>query len=286
MKILGTGLQGLVGSRIVELLSSFHEFENISRTTGVDITNKEQIRNVINKSKADIVLHLAAKTDVDSCEKEKPLGKEGEAWKINVEGTLNIAQACAENEKKIIYISTDFVFNGEKEFYGEDDIPDPINWYAQTKFEGEKIIKNIQTPWVIARIAYPYRANFSKKDFVRAVKNRLEANESLAMVTDHIMTPTFIDDMVFALDVLFKKEHKGIYHVVGGEAISPYDAAIDIADIFRCDKALITPTTRAEFFKERAPRPFCLALKNDKIRSQGVEMSTFTTGLQKVKDQE
>jgi dTDP-4-dehydrorhamnose reductase len=285
MKILGTGLQGLVGSRIVELLSSSYEFENISRSSGVDITHVGQVTQAIKNSDADIVLHLAAKADVDGCEKDKSLGYEGEAWKINVEGTQNVANACEESKKKLIYISTDFVFDGEKDFYTEEDNTNPLNWYAQTKYEGEKIIQQVQTPWIIARIAYPYRAVFSKNDFIRAVKARLQQNQPVSMVVDHIMTPTFIDDITFALDTLIKKEAIGTFHLVGSEHITPFDAAITIADTFGFDKTLIGKTTREAFFQGRAPRPFRLALKNDKITKLGVEMATLISGLEKIKTQ-
>jgi dTDP-4-dehydrorhamnose reductase len=206
MKILATGLQGLLGSRVNDLLSSSYTFQNISRTTGVDITNIDQVKDAIKHSNADIVLHLAAKTDVDGCEDDKVIGKEGQAWKVNVYGTRNIAQACEAYKKKLIYISTDFVFDGEKEFYTEEDTPHPINWYAITKYEGEKIVQQLTTPWVIARIAYPYRAIFLKNDFVRAVKNRLANRDKVTMVTNHIMTPTFIDDIAYAVDGLIQKE--------------------------------------------------------------------------------
>lgn len=285
MKILGTGLQGLIGSRIVELLSSSYTFENISRTTGVDIRNAEQVRNAIQQSDADIVFHLAAKADVDGCEKDKHLGKAGAAWQINVEGTRNVAKACEQFGKKMIYFSTDFVFDGEKEFYNESDLPSPINWYAQTKYEGEKIVQSLTSPWIISRLAYPYRSAFPKNDFVRAIKEKLEKGEKVSMVTDHIMTPTFVDDIVYALSCLIEKDTKGIYHVVGSQFISPFEAAVTIADTFGFDKDLIQPTTRANFFLGRAQRPFRLALENDKIRELGVNMRTFEDGLEEVKTQ-
>lgn len=285
MKILGTGLQGLIGSRIVELLSSHYTFENISRTTGADITNRDQVIKAIRESEASIVLHMAAKADVDGCEADRILGEDGQAWQINVEGTKNVAKACEQFGKKLIYVSTDFVFDGEKESYTEEDLPNPINWYARTKFEGEKIAKSLSTPWLIIRIAYPYRAHFLRNDFFRAIKVRLEKGESLQMVTDHIMTPTFVDDLPKALDILFQKNSKGIYHLAGGEYISPFESAVQIAKMFGYKTTGIEKTTRAEFFKGRAPRPFRLALKNDKIRGLGVTMKTFEEGLREIKKQ-
>ena len=285
MKILGTGLQGLIGSRITELLSPKYEFENVSRTMGVDITNKDELSQAIKNSNADVIFHLAAKSDVDGCEKDKDLGENGDAWRINVLGTQNIARICEIYNRKLIYISTDFVFGGEKQFYTEEDIPNPVNWYAKTKYEGEKIVQKLHSSWIIMRIAYPYRAKCVKNDFVRAIKEKLEKEEQVSMVTDHIMTPTFIDDIALALDKLCMNDERGIYHVVGSQFISPYDAATLIADLFGYNKNLILETKRDEFFDGRARRPFRLALKNDKIRGLGVTMVTFEEGLRKVKKQ-
>ena len=165
-KVIGTGLSGLVGSRVTQLLSSQFEFEDLSLSKGVDITNQDQIKEIISSSTSPLILHMAAKTDVDSCEDDKFLGDEGTAWKVNVEATANIAQIARLTGKRVIYISTDFVFDGTKEGFTEEDEPNPVNWYAQTKYEGEKIIGELKTPWIIARIAYPYRANFIKLDFL------------------------------------------------------------------------------------------------------------------------
>lgn len=279
MKILGTGLSGLVGSRIVELLG-YHTFENLSRETGVDITKGELLAERIIGSNAPIVLHLAAKTDVDGCEEDRTLQEQGEAWRVNVEGTRNIVSACEETGKRLIYISTDFVFDGKKEDeYTEDDQPNPINWYGVTKYEGEKIVQNSTAPWTIARTAYPYRASFAKIDFVCGLIDRFKKGQSLSMVTDHLMTPTFIDDIASALAVLIETSATGIFHVVGSQHLSPYDAALTIADVFGFDRSLVGKTTRSEFFKNRAPRPHQLALGNAKLKALGVSMRTFEEGI-------
>lgn len=282
MKILGTGLTGLVGSRVVELLKDKYEFENLSRSSGVDIADKNQVLEKIKNSDARIILHLAGKTDVDGCEKDKALGQNGEAWRINVEGTRNVANACLQANKKLIYISTDFVFDGTKDVYLEEDVPNPINWYAQTKYEGEKIVKKLKSSWIIARISYPYRASFLKHDFFRAIFDRLKKGQTVKAITDHIFTPTFIDDIAFALDVLIDNDCQGIFHVAGSQSLTPFDAANLIADEFRLDKSKINKTTRAEFFYNRAPRPFQVALKSDKITKLGIRMKTFEEGLKEI----
>lgn len=302
MKILGTGLTGLVGSRFTELLLDVYQFEYISLTHGINILDKHSVSDFISSSSASIVLHMAAKTHVDGCEldkerdkqildfsseekKEEAWFKEQTAWGINVFGTQNIVEACKKNNKKIVYVSTDFVFDGKKRTYEEEDTPNPINWYAKTKYEGEKIVKNSGLDYIIVRPAYPYRAYFERTDIVRGILESLCKGEKLRMVTDHIMKPTFIDDFVNALDILIRTNQSGIFHVVGSQSVTPYNLAMKIAKEFKLDDSLIFETTRSEYFAGKAPRPFCLNLKNDKIGKLGIEMSTFDKGLREIKIQ-
>ncbi|MBI4098087.1 MAG: SDR family oxidoreductase [Candidatus Levybacteria bacterium] len=287
-KIIGFGLNGLIGSRIVELLSDKYEFISLGRSTGVDITDPESLTKIKEFPGANFVLHLAAKTDVDGCEEDKNLGEEGEAWKVNVEGSKNVAQICRESGKKLIYISTDFVFDGRKsegEKYGENDYPNPINWYGKTKYGGERAVAESGADYITLRLAYPYRASEAKKDFFRTILESLGQGVEIKAVTDHIFCPTFIDDIASALDKLIENDATGIYHVVGADALTPYEAAFKIAEIFGLDKSLVDKTTRVEFFANRAPRPYNLGLKNDKITGLGVRMRGFEEGLLEVKKQ-
>jgi dTDP-4-dehydrorhamnose reductase len=282
-KIFGIGVSGLVGTRIAALLPQF-AFDNLSLDTGVNITDPSTLSVIKEDTEHPVVLHLAAKADVDGCEKDKPQGKDGAAYQINVVGTQNVVEACKAKNKKIIYISTDFVFDGKgtpEGGYTEEDTPNPLNWYSQTKFDAEEIIRSSGLPFIIMRIAYPFQKEpFAlKKDFYHAIKDRLADGQPVVGVTDHIMTPTYLDDMATALGKLIESDAEGIYHVVGSESLSPYDAALAIADIFGYDKNLISKTTREEFFKERAQRPFNLALNNGKIRQLGVTMKGFTEAL-------
>jgi dTDP-4-dehydrorhamnose reductase len=285
-KIFATGSTGLVGSRIVELLKDKYLFKDLSFDTGVDITNPDTLDIIRQDKEHEIVLHLAAKADVDGCEEDKDLGTEGAAYKSNVVGTQNVVDACKEGNKKIIYISTDFVFDGENppaDGYKEEDATHPLNWYAETKYKGEEVVKNSGLPFLIARISYPYRKEFAgKKDFVRAIADRLANKQQVIAVTDHIFNPTFIDDIAYALGKLIETDSTGIFHVVGSQSLSPYDAALLIAEHFGYDESLISKTTRAEFFKDRALRPFNLQLNNDKIKRLGVTMRTFEEGLKQL----
>ena len=286
--IIGTGLSGLVGSRIVSLLNETYSFEDISRKTGTDITDADAVTERIAKSNSPVVLHMAAKTDVDGSEAEKDLGPESLAWKINVDGTQHIVEACKQTGKKIIYISTDMVFSGDLESnkkYTEEDLPNPANYYAQTKYEAEKIVQSSQIPYIILRIAYPYRADFEKKEYVRIFISLLSQEKPIKAVSDHYFTPTFIDDIAGALDVLIKQNATGVFHCVGDETVSPYIVAKNVAKEFGFREDLVTKTSRSEFFAGRAIRGFNLSLSNAKIKQLGVRLLSFSEGLQEVKKQ-
>lgn len=287
-KIIGTGLSGLVGSRVVELLDAKHSFEDISRKTGTDITDAEAVLARIQKSDAEFIIHMAAFTNVDGAEEQKALGENSEAWKINVIGTENVVKAAEATGKKLISISTDFVFDGKNTpegGYTEENTPNPVNWYATTKYEGEKRVQVSTAPWTIVRIAYPYRADFEKNDFFRAMKNRLAQGLEIKAIIDHTYCPTFIDDVAGVLDVLISQNKTGIYHATGSQALSPHAAAMVIAETFSLDKNLIGTTTRAEYFKDKAERPFDLSMNNDKIKQLGVTLHGFEEGLQIIKQQ-
>ncbi len=285
MKIFATGLNGLVGSRLSEVLSSRHTFTNLSRTTGVDITDPKTLDVISNDTEHNLLIHLAAKADVDGSEKDKELGKEGEAYKINVTGTANVVEACKRGNKKIVYVSTDFVFDGvntPEGGYTENDTPNPVNWYAQTKYDGEKVVRESGIPYLILRIAYPYRSGIgpAKKDFVHAMLGRLLSGQGLTGVIDQQITPTFIDDFSNAFDQLIQQERTGIYHVVGSQSLSPYEAALAIAEKFECDTSLITEITNEVFNAGKAPRPANLTISNKKIKELGIEMRSFKDVLQ------
>lgn len=288
MKIFAIGGSGLVGSRVVELLSKDHGITNVSVSSGVDITKPETLDVIKHDTEHEVVIQFAAKADVDGCETDKPLGEEGDAFKINVTGTQNVAAACKIGKKKLIYISTDFVFDGvnpPEGGYTEEDTPKPLGWYAETKEKGEEVVKKAGIPYLILRIAYPYRKEFeAKKDFVRAIKDRLAQGLPVKAITDHKFTPTFIDDIAPAIDALLKNDEIGIYHVVGSQSLSPYEASVLIAKTFGYDDSLVGQTTREEFFAGRAPRPFDLTLNNAKIEKLGVTMRSFEEGLTEMRN--
>lgn len=279
MKILGTGLSGLVGSRVTALLSPDFSFENLSLETGVDITDKTSVDAYFAKSDAPWVFHMAAYTDVQGAEKNHDT-----AWKVNVVATQNIADQCKKLSKKLLYIDTDYAFDGTKKSYTEEDEPTPLGWYAKTKTEGAKRVLAIGG--LVIRISNPYRAHpIGKKDFVHKMLERMQSGQSVTAPTDQLFTPTFIDDIAASLRVLVRLGANGIYHVVGNP-LSPYDAAGTIADVFGLDASHIVKSTFAELFAGRAPAPQYAALTHDKIQALGVMMHSFAEGIAEVKKQE
>lgn len=287
MKLIGTGLSGLVGSRIVELLPQ-HAFTNFSLENGVDITDKASITKRISEDhEAAWVLHLAAYTNVQQAEADKPLEKESPAWKVNVEATQNIVDACAASGKKLLYIDTDYAFDGTKDIYTEEDAPHPLGWYAVTKSEGAKRTLSLGDNSIVMRISNPYRANpVGKKDFVHKMLDYMKEGKTIAAPKDQVFVPTFIDDIAVAIDTLLMHDAHGIFHVVGSQALSPYDAARSLARLYGIDEGLVTSTTFASYFEGKAPVPQRAALSNEKIRSLGVSMRGFDDGISEMKRQE
>ncbi|MFH0979369.1 MAG: NAD(P)-dependent oxidoreductase [Candidatus Roizmanbacteria bacterium] len=275
LKVALTGADGLVGSRIVELLKEDFEFIPILQSQ-MDITNADQVKNIIKGIDFDIFLHLAAYTNVAGAEQQKDL-----AFKINRDGTKNVFEFVTNKGKKFIYISTDFVFDGTNPPYFEDSIPNPIAVYAASKYEGEKIVKDQA---MIVRIAYPYRASFDiKKDFFRTFKSFLEQKKSLKMITDSLMTPTFIDDIAYGLKHLFNNYSPEIFHLVGANSLSPYDACQTIAQQFNLDQLLIGKTSYEEYVKSKASLPKLADIRSKK--NSFWKMRTFQEGLEEIKKQ-
>lgn len=269
LKIAITGSDGLVGSRIQELLYQDFEFIPLLHSQ-IDITDKPSVDKFIERHDFDLCLHLAAYTNVDAAEIDKEI-----VYKTNVTGTQNLFDAINEKGKRFIYISTDFVFDGNNPPYYEESKPNPIGYYGQTKYEGEKMVQNKA---MIIRIAYPYRSSFeSKKDFVRNIKSLLEEGRELKMVTDSSITPTFIDDIAFGLKHLILNYNPQIYHLVGPDSLSPLNVAKLIAKKFKLNENLIKPTKYQDYFEGRAKRP-----RYSEIRSREnnfYKMKTFKEGL-------
>jgi dTDP-4-dehydrorhamnose reductase len=290
-KIIGTGLSGLVGSRIVELLKDKFEFVDFSLDSGVDVLNKESLSQAFEKNlDADVVLHMAAFTDTNAAWLQKG-DKTGLCYRLNVDGTQNIIDLCQKHGKYLIYISTDFVFDGTKTTaYTEEDQPNPIEWYGETKYLGEKLILDQKVNAAIVRITYPYRANFeAKPDIIHKVLVKLKNGEIVKMFSDQICTYTFIDDIAYGLGNFFENKHTGIYHLVGSSSHSPYEMSKLVAKTFGFDENLVQSSSLEEFVKSQpeGSRPWqkTLITSNQKAKSLGLQFRTLEEGLEEIKKQ-
>ena len=273
--IMISGSTGLVGSRVVELLKDDFNFIPLIAKE-VDITDTIKVDEFINEKEFDIFLHLEAYTNVNGAEFEKDL-----AYKINVEGTKNVFNSVLNKNKQFLYISTDFVFSGadKDKIYYEEDRPLPNGTYGKTKLQGEKLVNGKA---MIVRISYPYRAYFEeKKDFISSIRSVLESGQEINVVTDSILTPTFIDDIAFALKHLLNNYDTNIYHLVGSSNISPFNAVKLIALKFDLDSNLIKPTSFTSYFKEYAViRPQYSSLKSK--MNNFYKMKSFEEGLDEI----
>lgn len=281
MKILGTGLSGLLGSRVVELLSGEHEFINLSRETGFDITAPGVLLQAVTGTDAPWVLHFAAFTDVDRAEADRVNGQAGEVWRLNVGSTAELVRICELTGRRLLYVSTDFVFDGQSGPYTETSEPRPLSWYAVTKYEGEKLTASLGEHGLIIRLAFPYRRMVVgvRPDFVRKISESLTAGREVLAPDDQLITPTFVDDVVRGIAALVRHSASGVYHLVGDDFWSPYEVAKAIAKTNGLNPELVVRTSFADFYKDRAPRPFQVALKHDRISELGVKMCGFAAGL-------
>jgi len=269
IKIAITGASGLIGSRIIELLYDKLTFIPIS-IEQMDITNKTQVNGVVSAIDFDFFLHLAGYTNVDGAEVNKKL-----AWRINVDGTYNVFTAVQKQKKKFIYISTDFVFDGKIPPFTENNIPNPLSYYAKTKYEGEKIVNGHS---MIIRLSYPYRKDYPLKlDFVRSIKSMLAKNKPLSMVQNATMTPTFIDDIVYGIEYLVNHYTPEIFHLVGSDSLSPFQAAQFIASTFQLNKNLIKPISFSKYSINKALRPQYSTIVSNK--NSFYPMKSFKEGL-------
>lgn len=269
MKILITGINGLVGNSLFKLLrNSDHKLFFSSRNLGglanykVDISNKGEVNDFFISQKPDIVINCAAMANVDLCEEEKEL-----CWKINVSGVKNLVDACKRHSTHLTHISTDYIFDGKKEsgIYNEGDDPNPQGYYAKSKLEGERVIIDSNISYSILRTILVYGIH-EKANIVTFVKNSLEENKTVNLVSDQVRMPTFADDLSRACIKASEKKAEGIFHICGPDQMSYLDIGYRIAEYFSLDKNLINHVKTIDL-NQKAKRPFKTGFDLDKAKN-------------------
>jgi dTDP-4-dehydrorhamnose reductase len=290
VKLLITGASGLLGTKLCEIaLRKNHEVYSVysqhkplhGTPVKLDILNLKAVRQTLDKTKPEAVVHAAALTDVDKCELEKEL-----AWKTNVEGTRNMALSCSKANAKLVYISTDYVFDGEKGNYEEEDEPNPMDYYGVTKLEGEKQAIQHCKNYAILRTSVIYGWHPWKQNFAIWTINQLKQNKEITVVEDHYNTPTLADNLAEIAIEAVKKDLQGLYHASGSERISRYEFARQIAKTFNLNQNLVKPIKMNQLTAWIAKRPKDSSLNTEKIQKQlKTKPLNITQGLDRMKKQ-
>lgn len=278
MKVFVTGVAGQLGYDVINELSK-RGFEGIGsdilpQYNGIegmeyiplDITDNEAVDAAITKIKPDAVIHCAAWTAVDLAEDKENTQK---VFAINASGTENIALACKKNNCKMIYISTDYVFDGSGEIPWQPDCKDyaPLSVYGSSKLDGEKAVSDILEKYFIVRIAWVFGKNGN--NFIKTMLNVGKKYDTLRVVNDQIGTPTYTYDLARLLVDMVLTEKYGYYHATNeGGYISWYDFACEIFKQAGYDTKVI-PVTTEEYGISKAARPFNSRLDKTKLKEQG-----------------
>jgi len=294
--ILITGSNGLVGQKLVRHWSADPEIKVIATSKSenrldfsegytfelFDITNTAAAEYLFDLYKPDIVINAAALSSADYCEEFRD-----QCWKVNVEAVENIVKVSNKHHSHFIQISTDFIFDGTTRPYSEEDNPNPVNFYGNSKMQAETIVREYAEKWSVIRtvLVYGFVKNIARPNIVTWVKDSLEQGKHIKVVNDQYRTPTLAEDLAGAIAEVAAREKEGIYHISGNNYMSIIDIAYLICYMFGLDRTLITPVTTVSL-NEKAMRPPRTGFAIEKaMRDLGYEPHTFMEGLGIIKEQ-
>ncbi|GBE41829.1 dTDP-4-dehydrorhamnose reductase [bacterium BMS3Bbin09] len=260
MKIALTGSDGMLGHDIQKV---FTDVELINFTLhDFDITDLDRTLSAIKEARPDYLIHPAAYTDVDGCEKDPET-----AYQVNAIGAKNVATACEEIGCPVLYISTDYVFDGTKEEpYIESDEPNPLNEYGLSKLHGERFVSSLTDSFYIVRTSWLYGKN--GRNFVEIISRLLPEKDEIRVVNDQTGSPTYTYDLALKLRELIGKGY-GTYHITNSSKCSWYEFALEIAALRQSDTKII-PITSNEY-KLPARRPSHSVLANAMLKQAGIK---------------
>ncbi|MEP6748266.1 MAG: SDR family oxidoreductase, partial [Bacteroidota bacterium] len=264
-KILITGANGLLGQHLVKILLNegytvtavgkgpcrFPFTDDNLVYYAADITDDFLLDGICKKEMPHTIVHAAAITQVDDCQ----LNQEN-CEAVNVRATAQLLLSAETCSKYFIYISTDFVFDGEKGDYKETDDINPVSWYGFTKVQAESIVETSEIPFAIVRTCLVYGKALSgtRSNIISWVKNSIEAGKQIKVVHDQWRTPTYVEDLAKGILLIIQKKATGIYHIAGKDKLTPYDMAMQTAVFCKLDASLIEKADAASF-SQPAKRP-------------------------------
>ncbi len=286
MRILITGTGGLLGSNLALEAASNHTVFGVDRscpqkTTAftplvADLLDPGAVESILDDTQPDWVIHCAAQANVDACEHDPENARE-----LNTELPRKLARHVARGGARLLHVSTDAVFDGHKDEYTEDDLPNPVNVYAQTKLAGENAVLEAAPDAIVARINIFGWSPTGKRSLAEFFFNNLAAGNQIKGFTDVFFCPVLVNDIADLFYQMLAKGLRGLYHVVSSENVSKYDFGIAIARKFDFDPELITPisVTQAGLQAVRSPN---LTLQVDKlINDLGVVPPALSPGIER-----
>lgn len=283
-KVLIIGASGLIGYSLYEhflkdykVLGTYntHSFDNLIH---LNLSNKTDLENILRKINPDVILLPAALTAVDYCEKNRDA-----CWNTNVTGPNELINLIKKQDTKLVYFSTDYIFDGKNGPYSEEAEPNPLNFYGNAKLETEKNIQNNLIDYIIIRTTVVYGWEHLGKNFIFSLRESLNNGLSIKVPRDQIGTPTYVEDLAKVTYLLVSSEKKGVYNVAGPEIIDRYNFALTAANVFNLNKALIKPVTTSEL-KQLAERPLKAGLRIGKLlKNIKIKMRTPHEGLENMK---
>jgi dTDP-4-dehydrorhamnose reductase len=281
--VLITGANGFTGSHLQQVLRDKYSViatarsespENGSPVTKMDITDQEEVNRVFDAAKPEVVIHLAAISKPDECESSP-----AKAYDINTTSVKYLLEAAANLKAHFVFLSTDFVFDGEKGMYTEDDIPSPVNYYGETKLLAEEFVKQYPFDSSIIRTSLVYGIATNKDNILTMAAKALRKGESLQIVSDQVRTPTFVGDLCKGILSVIQHRAKGIYHISGKDVLTPYEMVLTTARHLNLDEKLVIPVTQSSF-TQPARRPLKTGFDISKARRElGYEPVSFNEGL-------
>ena len=295
MRIFITGSNGLLGQKLLHTFSTnIHELTGCDLADGsliadvihsyrqMDITDRRQTMTVTGELAPQVIVHTAAMTEVDRCETEKEM-----CWRINVIGTENVLDGASRVGAKVIFISSDYIFDGKNGPYDEEAVPNPICYYGRSKLAAENLIRGSGLDWTIIRTIVLYGCGVNvRSSFVTWLLGALRAGKRVHIVNDQWGNTTLVDDLAVGIERTLILGKSGIFNVAGRGYRTRCEFALRIAKIFNLSSDLISPISTGEL-RQAAPRPLRSGLVIDKAeRELYISFRTMDESLKLYKNQE